>query len=328
MWDCTVQKIKSIHPIDNADAIELAIVGNNWPVVIRKGSYAVGELVSYFMADSIMPTALLQEIGLEGKLSGSAKNRIKPVRLRGQLSIGIVHKCPIGFNEHDSVVNHYGITKYEEPIPTELSGKTVAKPNCYVKYDIDNIRSWNPFINGEMVVVTEKLHGSTVSFGYIDGVFHVMSKNYSIAEDENNSYWKAINYHKAKETIINNPSLHNIVFHGELLPVQDLKYGLSNLQIRLFDTRLGSSWHDWDTFVKNADAINIPTVPILFIGSYSDSVLELSNGTEKLSGKNLHIREGCVIKTYIPRYNERGDRCILKNVSEEYLTRKNGSEYQ
>ena len=162
-------------------------------MVIGKNTYQPDDIVSYFMVDSILPDNLIADMGLTGKLGGHQKNRIKPVQLRGQLSIGLIYKCPLGFEIGDSVAEYYGITKYNEAIPVELSGKMITKPSCYIKYDIDNIRGWNPFIDGEMVVVTEKLHGSTVSFGYINGVFHVMSKNYSIAEDENNSYWRAIN---------------------------------------------------------------------------------------------------------------------------------------
>ena len=37
-----VRKITEIRPIDNADAIEVAVV-DGWSVVTRKGEYAVGD---------------------------------------------------------------------------------------------------------------------------------------------------------------------------------------------------------------------------------------------------------------------------------------------
>jgi len=50
----SIQKIKSLEPIDGADAIEKASV-LGWQLVVKKGDFKVDDLVVYCEVDSIMP---------------------------------------------------------------------------------------------------------------------------------------------------------------------------------------------------------------------------------------------------------------------------------
>ena len=52
----SVQRVLEIHPIANADAIELVRI-NGWQCVTRKGEFSVGDLGIYFEIDSIPPDA-------------------------------------------------------------------------------------------------------------------------------------------------------------------------------------------------------------------------------------------------------------------------------
>src|SRR5687768_6692486 len=74
-----------IHPHPNADSLELAQV-DGFRAVVRKGEFKTGDYALYIPEKAILPDELLHELGLWGKLSGSGKNRVKPVKLRGQLS--------------------------------------------------------------------------------------------------------------------------------------------------------------------------------------------------------------------------------------------------
>ena len=49
----TIQTIKDIRPIPDADAIEVAKV-MGWEVVIKKNEYKVGDKVVYFEIDSYL----------------------------------------------------------------------------------------------------------------------------------------------------------------------------------------------------------------------------------------------------------------------------------
>ena len=64
-------------------------------------------------------------------------------------------------------------------------------------------------------------------------------------------------------------------------------------------------------------------VPRLHVGPYTPEVLaELTDGKETVSGKSAHMREGVVIKSVRSE-----PRKVAKSVSEKYLLRKNGTEY-
>lgn len=55
---------------------------------------------------------------------------------------------------------YLGITKYEPPIPVHLAGEVKNLMGKTLKYDIENIQKYpNVLEQGELVVMTEKLHG-------------------------------------------------------------------------------------------------------------------------------------------------------------------------
>ena len=54
---------------------------------------------------------------------------------------------------------------------------------------------------------------------------------------------------------------------------------------------------------------------------------EHTDGRETISGRGLHIREGVVVRPCAERRHEALGRVQLKSVSERYLLRKGGTEY-
>jgi len=83
-------RIRSIEPIEGADMIELAVVGD-YRSVVRKGDYKSGQLAVYIPEGAVLPEWLIERMGLTGKLAGKQKNRVKAVRLRGCLSQGLLY---------------------------------------------------------------------------------------------------------------------------------------------------------------------------------------------------------------------------------------------
>src|ERR1700728_669342 len=79
----------TIHEHTNADALELAQVGLCRAVVL-KGQFKTGDYALYIPEQAVLPDELIEELGLVGRLAGPQHNRVKAVRLRGQLSQGIV----------------------------------------------------------------------------------------------------------------------------------------------------------------------------------------------------------------------------------------------
>jgi len=156
------------HP--NADMIELCQIGD-YLSIVKKGDFKEDQPVAYIPEQSIVPEPLLEEMGLKNKLSGAARNRVKAIKLRGTLSQGLVYVKPGGYAEEDvgrNVAEELGIIKWSPTLPVHLRGK--AKGMAYditVNYDIENIKKWNRHIEeGDLVVITEKIHGTNVQIGY------------------------------------------------------------------------------------------------------------------------------------------------------------------
>ena len=92
-FKCEIIRITEIRLIPGADSIELAIVGPadvGYRCVIAKGLFRAGQLACYLPEGAIVPQPLLAEMGLEGKLHGAHHDRIKIIRLRGQVSQGLL----------------------------------------------------------------------------------------------------------------------------------------------------------------------------------------------------------------------------------------------
>jgi len=111
----------TISPHTNADNLEIAEV-YGYRSIVLKGQYKDGDLVAYIPEDAVVPENVLRSMGLHGKLAGSARNRVKAIRLRGVLSQGICHPVQPEWAEDQDVTELLGVTKYCPPIPTCLNG--------------------------------------------------------------------------------------------------------------------------------------------------------------------------------------------------------------
>lgn len=149
------------HP--NAEKLELGRIGS-YQVVVQKGLYNDGDEVIFAPEKSVLTGQLKSEY--EQYLAGPNKDRVKSVRLRDQISSGIIippHLVP----DFDSIVSgedvseKLGITKYEPPIPTQLAGKVKSFDMPFVgSHDCEHANVYvNDLIDGERVVITEKVHG-------------------------------------------------------------------------------------------------------------------------------------------------------------------------
>ncbi|MEV3854668.1 RNA ligase (ATP) [Streptomyces sp. NPDC050095] len=344
----------TVHPHPNADALELAQVGL-YRAVVAKGAYRSGDTAVYIPEQSVLPAALIEELGLTGRLAGGNADRVKAVRLRGELSQGIVCR-PAALDGVDLAAAAadgtdfaplLGITKWVPPIPPTMSGEVESAPDLLPWVDIENVRRYpDVFAPGEPVVVTEKLHGSACLLTYVaaDGRVHVSSKGFgakslALKEDPRNLYWRAIRGHGVAEAaarLAERLGARRVGIFGEVYGagVQDLTYGADGRRDTLgyaaFDV---SAEIDGEVrWLDPAEVLDgeLPLVPRLFTGPYDiDRVLELASGRETVSGGQLHLREGVVVRAAAERYSPvTGGRALVKAVSPAYLTRKGGTEYE
>ncbi|MGW1286556.1 RNA ligase (ATP) [Streptomyces sp. NPDC002586] len=347
-------EVLTVHEHPNADALELAQVGL-YRAVVAKGAYRTGEAAVYIPEQSVLPPGLIEELGLTGRLAGGAANRVKAVRLRGELSQGIVCRpkeladvdLARAAAEGTDFAERLGITKWVPPIPPTMNGDVESAPELLPWVDIENIQRYpDIFTPGEPVVLTEKLHGSACLLTYVadEGRVYVSSKGFgakslALQEDPRNLYWRAVRGHGVAEAaagLCERLGATRIGIFGEVFGagVQDLSYGADGRRETLGYAAFDVS-AEVDGAVRWLDAAELlegrlPVVPRLYAGPYDiERVLEFASGRETVSGQGLHLREGVVIRPAVERYSAvTGGRAIAKAVSPAYLTRKGGTEYE
>ena len=182
-FDCKVVPI-TILPHPNAEKLELAKVAD-YRCVVGKDLYKTGDLVAYIPEAAIIPEDQLHFFGYwseangKGLLAGSKGDRVKAVKLRGEVSQGLVF--PVNkiamylgqpdreFEVGDDVAGLLGIVKYEPPIPVGMAGEVYnAGQAVTVDYDIENLKKYPDVMQeGEEVIFTEKLHGTSFQIGML-----------------------------------------------------------------------------------------------------------------------------------------------------------------
>ena len=338
-----------IEPHPNADRLELAAIGG-FRCVVGKDSFVDGDLAAYIPEGAICPEWLIAELGLEGKLAGSKKNRVKAVQLRGSLSQGLVYPVRDGMirgrqaAEGDDVTELLELVKYEPPIPISMQGEVRAAHGATLKYEIEDFKKYpDEFRDGEPVVITEKLHGTWCCLGrHTEHGPIVTSKGMSdkglalLLDDanRNNLYVRTWGTHQeALESARTRIAADGQSFYvlGEVYGrgVQDLHYGQPNPAFAVFDAYVGEPgtgrYLNPDELAESLSDL-FPLVPVLYQGPFSLAKLqELTDGATALGG--AHVREGVVVKPAAERVSHEFGRVILKSVSGKYLTRKGGTEF-
>ncbi|MGY0499763.1 RNA ligase (ATP) [Nocardia sp. FBN12] len=348
------------HP--NADRLELAQVGL-YRAVVAKGQFTTGDHAVYIPEQSVLPEELIAELGLTGKLAGSLRNRVKAVRLRGEVSQGIVCTpaalggvdLAVAAVERTDFAESLGVVKWVPPVPVSMSGQVESAPELLRWVDVENIKRFpGIFVDGEPVVATEKIHGTACLLTHVraDDRILVSSKgvggrSLALTATDGNLYWRAIRANgldEAARTLATALHADRVGMFGEVYGagVQDLHYGASaahdeSLGFGLFDVaieRTGEAvrWldhHEIGALFAEL-GIAVPRVPVLYEGPYdAELLLKLAEGTETVTGAGTNIREGLVVRAAAERHSPvLGGRAIGKIVSDAYLLRDGGTEYE
>lgn len=266
MLEVKICALTDVIPHPDADLIEVGFIGA-YQLVLQKGRFRKGDLGAYIPEGAIVPDYIIKDMELEGKLSGSAKNRVKAIKLRGVLSQGLFWHpdelnppgvprwtgylpsgLRVSFAEGENVAEALGITKYEPPIPVELQGKVIPAPTktpggfptMWQSFDVKNWKLYpDVFSPGHLVSITEKLHGSCLILWmrhFVDGLHFAVSskglaaKGLALEENDGNAYWRVVKEFGLREKMDDlrrQYKLKELMLFGEVLGVQDLMYGYS-----------------------------------------------------------------------------------------------------
>jgi len=261
--------------------------------------------------------------------------------------------------EGQEVSEFLGIVKYSPPIPVNMAGQVSnAGIGIFPKFDVENIQKHPDIIkDGDRVEFTGKIHGTCLKIMYIrdtsnipedvlfDDNFIMSSKGQSDKGlvfknnelNKDNVYIRTVrNMGLLKKLKQITGDIERVCFLGEVFGkgVQDLTYGQDGTSFRLFDIATSREKTGNQSFSFLSTNIvkevckddNIPQVPILYTGKFSEEVLkEYTDGIDTIGKK--HIREGIVIRPVIEKIDDNIGRVILKSVSKKYLMRKNGTEF-
>lgn len=319
----SVQIVRDILPIEGADAIEVVVI-NSWKVVVKKDEFKVGDKVTYFEIDSFLP--IKEEFEFLRKSSykkmGALEGfRLKTIRLRGQVSQGLVTSYNGDADEGTDLTEELGVVKFEPPIPAELSG--IAKgnfPSFLIKTDEERIQNLTKEYSEYKTLIfyeAEKLEGCSVTFYVKDGIFGVCSRNIDLLESEGNTFWKVARQLKIEELL---KDKGNIALQGELVGegIQGNIYNLKGQTVYFFnvfniDTQVYYSYTEFTSFIDN---LGLKTVPILserFI--LPDTIEELLSRAEGISVLNATEREGIVLRS-------RNRKVSFKVINNKYLLKQ------
>ena len=79
----TTEEISEISNHPNADRLAIAsLKGMGFSFIVGKETWKVGDQCLYFPLDAVLPDEILKVLGVEGKLAGAKKNRIKTIKKR------------------------------------------------------------------------------------------------------------------------------------------------------------------------------------------------------------------------------------------------------
>lgn len=308
-----VAKIDDVRAIPDADAISAYRVGGWW-VVDRKNAYQVNDLVIYCEVDSWIPHSLapfLSKGGDPKEFNGVSGNRLRTIRLRKQISQGLILSIDAltGLTDNvflgQDVSELLGIQKWEAPIPAQLAGDIRGLfPATVPKTDQErcqNLISELALWKSLDFEVTEKLDGSSCTMYLdLDNEFHVCSRNLDLKRDENNSFWKAaIQYNVENRMVVSN--LEGYAIQGELIgpSIQGNPYKLNRVDFFVFDvysvTR--GTYLSANERIQFCDDLGLRHVPVLNIVPESLTVDYLLEIAEDKSVLNVNTeREGLVFK--------------------------------
>jgi RNA ligase (TIGR02306 family) len=244
----SIKRITEVRPIEGADTIECAIVDGGWPVVTRKGEFAAGDLALYLEIDSWVPYELAPFLckGKEPReFNGVKGERLRTIKLRGQISQGLLLPSPEQYTLYDvsegrDMTELLGIQKWEKPLPAQLTGKARGNfPSWLRKTDQERVQNLAGKIDWDAEYeITTKLDGSSMTLWFKDGDWGVCSRNIDLEKDqEGNAFVDMAQRVVAHFGAFFLESFQGLAFQGELMGpcIQGNREALPRHEFFVFD---------------------------------------------------------------------------------------------
>lgn len=327
----TVQRVESIAPIENADAIERATV-KGWNIVVKRGEFRPGDRCVFFEIDSVLPS----DAGW-AQFMAPRGFRVKTVKLRGCLSQGLVLPMHIlakgdhgSYRIDDDVTGELGVVKYEPPVPIGHDDISGPFPGDVPKTDEMRVQSAPGVIDellGGPFYITVKMDGMSGTFIKRDDGLQVCSRNWSLQRGDS-PYWRVAAKYRLDEVL---PT--GMCIQGEVCGpgIQKNIMGLAEHELFVFsvyDVRTSSylSFEEMRAFCDGKGLTMVPIEAIVTGPSLDvfprgiDALLEMAKG--RYPGSNRH-REGLVFRPIVEAPSAvLGGRLSFKCINNDYLLKE------
>lgn len=361
---CEVVEVVEISKHPNANKLSIVKfkfangIIPDYQCIAGNGDFVVGGLAVYISDDMMVPTNREEFAFLKNRLDFKADKyggmyRIKAAKIRGEISTGLLIPTKDISGSRDTVAvgedmsGKLGVVKYESPLERREAAGFSGNSNLRIgwlrrtllrltrwfytpvqipEYGVLSLRKVpGLFTEGEQVVYTEKIHGSNIRFGLVNGRIYIGSHH---TEKSDSRPWLlrkiapknrgAGYYGKDAWTgwfnrIFNNPERlkqlpNNIIFYGELFGpgIQPWTYSLANTQVMVFDaydlkTKKWLNRHDVNCLLPGF----IQTVPTIqwSVPFSKDTLKQLAEGNSSIPScfytglKNDIPREGIVVRS-------------------------------
>lgn len=323
----SIEKIEKVWPHSNADKLELAnVVGMSFQFCVPKGKYKAGDVVVYFPIDAVLTDALIDKFGIRNFLSGAKRDRLKTVKLRGEISQGFV--VPVGdlFTDpielNTDVTERLGVIKYEPPEVICKAGRLYPLPSGIAMYDIEGVDRHPAVVEQLMdmpVAIFEKVEGSNSGVMFTrEGGLQYFQRRFEVRQDpttEETHDWIRVpqdnGLSAVAEQLITTEYLGNMqsAIRSEMVGpgIQGNIYKLPKVTTYTFDIQIDGRYLDVEEFLGVCKKYNITTAPVLSVGKTLREWLAGKTIQAASNGQSLiypTLREGIVIKPMIETYSE------------------------
>ncbi len=329
----TIRTIKSLDPIEGADAIESATV-DGWSAVVKKGDFQVGDSVLYHEVDTALPTDVTEFSFLKGKkrihptLNKEMNVHVlKTIRLRGSLSQGLILPLSFGLTpsstqeEINEVMESLGVYKYEAPVKDSTSQKGNF-PSWIQKTDSERVQNltdeflWSLF-PGEWFATIKEDGSSITVFRTEDGEFGFCSRNLELNPEGDSRFHHVVKKYALEELI---PP--GIYIQGEVhgLGIQGNPQKLGDVYLSIFYTNYPAATPDRyseEGFEGLLDNLWVETLDIPFPTTVVEAIEQADGILHPVTGLPA---EGIVWHNiHDKKFKELGYRSTFKAVSNSYL---------
>lgn len=325
----TIEIIASAIKHPNADSLFIYTLREMGWNCISANKFEVGDKVAYIQTDTVVKEHS------EFEFLRARKFRIKPIKLRGEYSNGLIltldtiekvsgQKLSEDLVQGTDISELLKISKYEKPEQIKSDDALGGFPsNLISKTDeerIQNVPRLLDEIIGQECYMALKMDGSscTVLNDEHSG-FMVCSRNLLLKPSETGRFWPIVNKYNLREKL-------PVGFGGQFEccgpGIQGNPIGLSELDgfvFNVFELK-NRRLFGLDEMISFCEEIGVPTVPIIYRGPFLWlSCNELEQYASKLKYPNGLPCEGAVIRLTTPKYCSRLNKDLsFKIINPEY----------